>query len=87
MVVRRTDAVGEYYGIQGTTWKDPPILDNPSETRKVGGREFELFFDGDRSGWWPGRPRRPTYWVSNTLLQTLSKKQMMAIARSTKRCC
>ena len=24
---------GEYYGIQGMTWKDPPILDNPDEMR------------------------------------------------------
>jgi hypothetical protein len=30
---------------------------------------------------------KATYWISNTLLQTLDKKQMMAIARSTKRCC
>ena len=26
---------GEYYGIQGMTWKDPPILDNPDEMRDV----------------------------------------------------
>jgi LCP family protein required for cell wall assembly len=87
MVVRRTDANGEYYGVQGTTWKNPPILDNPSETRKVGGREFKLFFAGDRLRLVAWQTPKATYWVSNTLLQTLDKKQMMAIARSTKRCC
>ena len=29
---------GEYYGIQGMTWKDPPILDNPDEIRESNGR-------------------------------------------------
>jgi len=87
MVVRRTDANGEYYGLQGTTWKNPPILDSPSETRKVGGREFRLFFAGDRLRLVAWTTPKATYWISNTLLQTLDKKQMMAIARSTKRCC
>jgi polyisoprenyl-teichoic acid--peptidoglycan teichoic acid transferase len=87
MVVRRTNANGEYYGVQGTTWKNPPILDSPSETRKVGGREFRLFFAGDRLRLVSWTTPKATYWISNTLLQTLDKKQMMAIARSTKRCC
>jgi LCP family protein required for cell wall assembly len=87
MVVRRTNAFGEYYGLQGTTWRDPPILDNPSETRKIGGREFALFFAGDRLRLVAWRTPKAAYWISNTLLQTLDKKQMMAIARSTKRCC
>ena len=38
----------EYYGVMGTTWEDPPILDNPTETREIGGREYDLFYDGDR---------------------------------------
>jgi LCP family protein required for cell wall assembly len=87
MVIRRTNANGEYYGLQGTTWKNPPILADPSETRTIGGREYMLFFAGDRLrlvGW---RTPKAAYWVSNTLLQTLTKRQMMAIARSARRCC
>jgi polyisoprenyl-teichoic acid--peptidoglycan teichoic acid transferase len=87
MVMNRTNANGEYYGLQGTTWKDPPILDDPTEKRKVGGREFELHFAGDRLRLVVWRTPKAAYWVSNTLLQTLTKKQMMAIARSTRRCC
>ena len=87
MVMRRTNANGEYYGLQGTTWKDPPILDSPSEKRTVGGRQYELFFAGDRLRLVAWRTSKASYWVSNTLLQTLTKKQMMAIARSTRRCC
>jgi polyisoprenyl-teichoic acid--peptidoglycan teichoic acid transferase len=87
MVINRTNANGEYYGIQGTTWKNPPILDSPTEKRTVGGRQYELHFAGDRLRLVAWRTPRAAYWVSNTLLQTLTAKQMMAIARSTRRCC
>jgi LCP family protein required for cell wall assembly len=87
MVMNRSDANGEYYGLQGTTWKDPPILDSPTEKRTVGGRQYELHFAGDRLRLVAWRTPKAAYWVSNTLLQTLTKKQMMAIARSTRRCC
>ena len=87
MVMRRTNANGEYYGLQGTTWKNPPILDSPTEKRTVGGRQYELHFAGDRLRLVAWRTPKAAYWVSNTLLQTLTKKQMMAIARSTRRCC
>ena len=30
--------LGEYYGVQGTTWQNPPLLDSPSGTRIVGGQ-------------------------------------------------
>src|SRR5687767_1359858 len=87
MVVRRTNAFGEYYGIQGTTWKDPPILDDPSEKRTSKGRTYELHFAGDRLRLVAWRTPKAAYWISNTLLQTLTKRQMMAIARSARRCC
>ena len=39
---------GEYYGVQGMTWKDPPILDGAHETRTVNGRKLLLYYDGKR---------------------------------------
>jgi polyisoprenyl-teichoic acid--peptidoglycan teichoic acid transferase len=87
MVLRKYNADGEYYGMQGTTWMDPPILDDPTETRRLGGREYELHFAGDRLRLVAWHTPKAAYWISNTLLQTLSEKQMLAIARSTRRCC
>jgi polyisoprenyl-teichoic acid--peptidoglycan teichoic acid transferase len=87
MVVRKYNADGEYYGFQGTTWKNPPILDAPTETRKLAGREYQLHFAGDRLRLVAWRTPKATYWISNTLLQTLTEKQMLAIARSARRCC
>jgi LCP family protein required for cell wall assembly len=83
MVLKRS-LVGEYYGVQGTTWKDPPILQDASETRKMGRREYELHYDGDRLRLVAWRTDKAAYWISNTLLQTLSERQMLAIARSAR---
>jgi polyisoprenyl-teichoic acid--peptidoglycan teichoic acid transferase len=83
MVLKRP-YVGEYYGVQGTRWMDPPILDSPSEERTINGRKFELHYEGDRLRLVAWRTPKAVYWVSNTLLQTLSEQQMIAIARSTR---
>jgi LCP family protein required for cell wall assembly len=81
-IVVRTRLIGQYYGIQGTTWKAPPILDNPSERRRIGRRQYELFYDGSRVRLVAWRTPRAVYWISNTLLQTLTKRQMLALAQS-----
>jgi polyisoprenyl-teichoic acid--peptidoglycan teichoic acid transferase len=80
-----TGFVGEYYGVQGLRWRDPPILEKPSETRTIAGRKYLLFYNGDRLrlvGW---KTKRACYWVSNTLLQSLSQGEMLAVARSLTR--
>ena len=75
MVMQRTNAIGRVLRLQGTTWKDPPILDSPSETRKIGGRTVRArTTTATGCAWWPGARRRPSYWVSNTLLQTLDEE-------------
>ena len=76
---------GEYYGLQGLTWKDPPILEDPAEVRRIGRRKYELHYDGDRLRLVAWRTPKAVYWISNTLLLTLSERQMLAIARSTQR--
>jgi hypothetical protein len=76
--------VGEYYGLQGTTWKDPPLLESPNEVREYRGRRMMIFTDGDRVRLVAWKTKDATYWVSNTLLQTISKREMLAIARAAK---
>jgi polyisoprenyl-teichoic acid--peptidoglycan teichoic acid transferase len=84
MVITRPSpsVVTEYYGVEGTAWADPPILDNPTQTKEIGNRDYLQFFDGERLrlvGW---KTDQGSYWVSNTLGQTLSAPQMMGIAQS-----
>ena len=77
-------AVPEYYGAMGTTWQNAPILENPSDTRSVGDREYLLFYEGNQLqvvGW---KTEDAAYWVSNTLTGDLSEDQMIAVAESMK---
>ena len=72
-----------YFGIQGIQgWSDPPILNNPSLTKTIRGRDYEIFVDGDRIKLIAWHRGDNSYWVSNDLLQTLTNDQMIGIARS-----
>jgi LCP family protein required for cell wall assembly len=84
-IVAFEGSIGQYYGLEGTTWRSPPILDDPSERRRIGGRTYELFYDGPRLGLVAWRTPTAAYWVSNTLMRTLTNRQMLALARSAAR--
>jgi LCP family protein required for cell wall assembly len=90
-IVLKRGGVGEYYGIQGTTWqngkldpKNPPILEGEHSEREINGRKFDVYFDGDRVRLVAWRSQRGVYWLSNTLLETLSAKEMLKIAGNTR---
>jgi LCP family protein required for cell wall assembly len=76
---------GEYYGVQGMTWRYPPILDDPHETITRNGRKLMVFRDGRRVRLVAWRTKRAVYWVANTLTQSLSSEQMIGIAASLRR--
>ncbi|MCW3014088.1 MAG: LytR family transcriptional regulator [Solirubrobacterales bacterium] len=82
IVVTHNEAEGQYYGVQGTTWKNPPILDGGSQTLRMRGRTYELRYDGKRLRTIAWRTSKATYWVSNTLSLKLSNMQMRGLARS-----
>ena len=71
----------EYWGIQETRWADAPILDDKSLTQRVNGREFDLYYSGPHLHMVVLRDNGATYWVVNTLLDSLSNETMLAIAR------
>jgi LCP family protein required for cell wall assembly len=76
---------GQYYGIQGTTWKSPPILDDPTDKISMRGRTYEEFYDGSRLRLIAWRTPNAVYWVSNSLSELLSNAEMRALARSLSR--
>ena len=81
-MVLSTGEAGQYYGIQGMTWKAPPLLDGPSEAIQMRGRTYQIYYDGGRVRLVAWRSPHGVYWVSNSLSQTLSYDQMLAIAGS-----
>ncbi len=72
-----------YFGVQGIQgWTDPPILNNPSLTKTIHGREYDIYVDGDRISLVAWHRGENSYWVANDLLNTLTNDQMIGIARS-----
>jgi polyisoprenyl-teichoic acid--peptidoglycan teichoic acid transferase len=72
-----------YFGLQGIQgWSDPPILSNPSLTKTIHGREYDIYVDGDRISIVAWHRGDNSYWVTNDLLNTLTNDQMIGIARS-----
>jgi LCP family protein required for cell wall assembly len=71
----------EYWGIQETQWADAPALSDKSITQRIGGREFDLYYTGSNLHMVVLRDRGASYWVVNTLLNSLSNETMLAIAR------
>lgn len=72
-----------YFGLQGIRgWEGPPILDNPSVTEEIHGREYEIFVDSGRIKLIAWHRGSNTYWIANDLEQSLSNEQMVGMARS-----
>lgn len=82
MVVAENAGLSRYYGIQGTTWRDPPLLADPSATVDVAGRRLEVFGSGSEVRFVAWRTGEGVYWVSNTLDLSLDRDEMLTIARS-----
>ena len=76
---------GEYYGIQGMTWKDPPILDNPDEMRTSAAASCSSTTTAAGCGWSRGRPAGRSTGSRTRSSQSLNKRQMLAIAESLTR--
>ena len=81
--VRLTFRTGaqEYWGIEQTTWDDAPVLGGKNGSRRLGKRDYDLYYDGARLHMVVLRTDRATYWVVNTLRDSLTNETMLAIAR------
>ena len=80
--VRLVYQVGnEYWGIQETDWDEAPALGDKNVTRHIGGRTYDLYYDGPKLHMVVLRTSEASYWVINTLLDRLSNETMLAIAK------
>ncbi|HEU5371111.1 MAG TPA: LCP family protein [Gaiellaceae bacterium] len=74
----------EYWGVQETDWESPPALADRSFRHSVGGREMDFYYSGSHLHMIVLRAHGATYWVVNTLLDSLSNETMIAIAKGLK---
>jgi hypothetical protein len=78
------NGASEYWGIQETDWDGAPALADKSFRHDLGGREFDLYYTGSKLHMVVLRAHGATYWVVNTLLDSLSNETMLAIAKGLK---
>jgi hypothetical protein len=71
----------EYWGIEETDWNGAPVLSDRSLTQRLGGRTYDLHYTGSNLHMIVLHAGGATYWVENTLLDSLSNETMLAIAR------
>ena len=63
---------------------NPPVLSDKSFQKRLGGREFSLYYSGSSLQMVVLRVHARSYWVVNSLLDTLSNETMLAIAKGLK---
>jgi hypothetical protein len=85
MTIVLNSLLGQYYGVQGTTWLKAPILSNPGATRTINGKRLMEYFDGSKITMVAWETGGAAYWISNTLTSNLSNAQMLGIAASLTR--
>ena len=81
--IRLTYKMGsnDYWGVQESNWDKAPVLGSNNFTRSIGGRSYELFYNGPHLHMVVLNRKGATYWVVNTLLDRLSNETMIAIAK------
>jgi LCP family protein required for cell wall assembly len=85
MLVAEMSDGTHYFGLQGIRgWSDPPILDDPSLTKTINGRDYDIYVDGEDVKLVAWRRGENVYWISNDFLRTLTNEQIIGMARSAK---
>jgi LCP family protein required for cell wall assembly len=74
----------EYWGIQQTDWENAPALREPNDTQAIRKRAYSLYYNGPHLHMVVLRAGGATYWVVNTLTDSMSNETMLAIARGLK---
>ena len=82
MTLELNPVLGQYYGVQGTTWQHPPLLANPTETKVVSGKKLLLFAQGGKLVDVAWRTKQGVYWISNTLTTDIPNGEMVDLAAS-----
>ncbi len=83
VIVVNSGALGQYYDVQGTSWTNPPVLGDPSQTVRVGSRTYDLYYAGEEIRTVAWREGGAAYWVQNTLTNSVQPREMLAIAEQT----
>ena len=85
MTLEINPVLGEYYGVQGTTWQNPPLLSTPEGTKVVDGKTLAIYEQGGSITNVAWHTKQGVYWISNTLTTDIPNGQMINLAASLSR--
>ena len=85
LVLSSNATEGQYWGVQGMTWRRPPALEAKHDVLRRHGRRLSVYRDGSRIRMVAWRSGRAVYWVSNTLSNSVNNSQMLEIAATLAR--
>ena len=74
---------GAFYDVQGTDWSDPPLLRDPGQSTRVGSRTYQLYYAGEQIRTVAWHEAGGTYWIENTLTNSIPPRAMLAMAVQT----
>ncbi|MCW3069872.1 MAG: LytR family transcriptional regulator [Solirubrobacterales bacterium] len=83
VAVVNSGPLGQFYDVQGTSWADPPLLANPGQTVHLGSRTYGIFYAGEQIRTIAWREGGATYWIQNTLTNSIQPREMLALAEGT----
>ena len=72
----------QYWGLEMTNMKNPPILEGRTGPINSGGREYSTYYDGKNLQRLAFTKDGTTYWISNTLANGLTARTIQEIAKS-----
>ena len=75
--------IGQYYDVQGTTWTKAPQFSSPEQTIRVGGRTYQLYYEGSNLKMVAWLEHGAAYWIRNSLNDSVPNGDMLAIAEQT----
>ena len=81
--IRLTYKMGsnDYWGVQESNWPDAPVLASSNFHRSIGGRTYDLYYNGPHLHMVVLNRKGASYWVVNSLLDRLSNETMISIAK------
>jgi LCP family protein required for cell wall assembly len=78
------NGANEFWGVQETDFAGAPALADRSFHRIIRGRAYDLYYSGTHLHMVVLRQGGASYWVVNTLLDSLSNETMLSIAKGLK---
>jgi LCP family protein required for cell wall assembly len=85
LVLSHNIVEGQYWGVQGTNWPTPPILQAAHSVIERHGRKLGVYRDGQHIHLVSWRHGSAVYWVTNSLSNALTNAQMLEIASTLTR--